>query len=334
MSKIDIDKFIVSLLNQRKYMSDNENHFIKNALKQQGLCVENYEIIRTADALEGYFKEGKWYVCNESCGNHFKKGKNYKVVLDGSVLSIEGESGITYPLVYDDIERFSPFSSKFKVGDWIISRYGRRDIHYIAAITGLDTCPGHLCYVYDNGFSAFIKDADWSFRLWKPEDTTNGDVLALGYDPEKSTIFISKGGTDMFDAHVGVSGGDYFFFDSPCCLAYKNEVHPATKEQLNFLYDKMEDKDVWWDADKKELKIGDNNNEPHDFEKLYYEAAPTSAEEYICTTKKAYSIDVDEMVEEFANSEIGDGRYGTPSAVEVDAYRRGLNDILKKLEGE
>lgn len=45
MSKIDIDKFICSLLKARQFMSDNENAFIIQALKDQGLYFRDGQIV-------------------------------------------------------------------------------------------------------------------------------------------------------------------------------------------------------------------------------------------------------------------------------------------------
>ena len=45
MSKIDIDKFICSFLKARQFMSDNENAFIIQALKDQGLYFRDGQIV-------------------------------------------------------------------------------------------------------------------------------------------------------------------------------------------------------------------------------------------------------------------------------------------------
>ena len=66
MSKIDIDKFIIDLMEQRQFCSDNENIYMLNALKKQNLTIENNEIVEIYKSIIPKFKIGDVIIHNET----------------------------------------------------------------------------------------------------------------------------------------------------------------------------------------------------------------------------------------------------------------------------
>ena len=101
-----------------------------------------------------------------------------------------------------------------------------------------------------------ISHVDEQFNLWTIQDAKPGDVLAYGDNPndchvEVTMIFKSVRNEKSAFTH-------FHFFDdkfrvNDWCDCGKN-AHPATKEQRDFLFQKMKDAGYDWDAEKKELK--------------------------------------------------------------------------------
>ena len=130
---------------------------------------------------------------------------------------------------------------KFKVGDWVVTTYGKAKQIISVDKNGdgytLDDC------VYFSG--------SWCdmYHLWAIEDAKDGDVL---YSPCLSLLWIFKSKDTVYcGCNLNYNDGAFCgegYFERP------TDAIPATKEQRDLLFSKMKEAGYEWDAEKKELK--------------------------------------------------------------------------------
>ena len=131
--------------------------------------------------------------------------------------------------------------SRFHEGEWVVTRYGK--INQVITVDEdgdgftLDDC---------NYFSGSWKD---EYHLWTIQDAKDGDVLVDVYG--NIGIFQKN---DDFDwtsyCSLGINGGFQNFK-----VEHENDkTHPATKEQRDLLFEKMNEAGYEWNDEKKELK--------------------------------------------------------------------------------
>ena len=137
---------------------------------------------------------------------------------------------------------------KFKVGDWIIFN----------GLTLLieEVVQGYYRTVSIGGIhNSYDWDIDNAARLWSIQEAKNGNVLA--YNDGSLTIFhyrLIGLNAGLYMSHVLLT--DKIEFKQTCAIS---NLHPATKEQRDLLFQKMKEVGYIWDYDKKELrKIVDN----------------------------------------------------------------------------
>jgi hypothetical protein len=92
------------------------------------------------------------------------------------------------------------------------------------------------------------------YHLWSIKDAKDGDVLVYN-----NSIFIFNEIYKNCLIYYGIYENDKFYDDK--CYSYLdldtidiNNIHPATKEQRELLFQKMTEAGYKWDTDKKELK--------------------------------------------------------------------------------
>ena len=133
---------------------------------------------------------------------------------------------------------------KFKVNEWVVT--GINDVVQIKAVNN-----GH--YTIDNGMEFNMPYVDRYWHKWTIQDAKDGDVLVLNDE-----VFIYAHRKQLYDiavAHCFVNSGGGFYFDGEFGYIERgNSIHPATKEQRNLLFQKMEEAGYMWDAEKKEPK--------------------------------------------------------------------------------
>ena len=130
---------------------------------------------------------------------------------------------------------------KFKVGDWITN----------GACTIQITSVDDTYYWHDNDcVGGDIESMDKEYHLWTIKDAKDGDVLAI-----KDIVFIfkhmDKTGLSLCMSYCEVIGNSKLGLGFDFSI---NDVHPATKEQRDFLSQKMKEFGYKWNAKKKELK--------------------------------------------------------------------------------
>lgn len=159
---------------------------------------------------------------------------------------------------------------KFKVGDWVVNKFG--DSFHIDSLDKKN-------YQVSNGkgnYNYFPISKQDEMHLWAIQDAKDGDVLVcdinkaeIGGDVEKlpnivSTIFnfkklINTRGYIHSYCHLY----DKRFLGLQSTMYYNSFVYnisPATKEQRDFLFQKIKESGYEWDADKKELFHNQNQN--------------------------------------------------------------------------
>ena len=159
---------------------------------------------------------------------------------------------------------------KFKVGDWVVNKFG--DSFHIDSLDKKN-------YQVSNGkgnYNYFPISKQDEMHLWDIQDAKDGDVLSLSWLEDKNLcekiIIFKKYHSD------GVIG----LYSTPCVEGYGNtfkngkmifnekvpyysktwtcNLHPSTKEQRDFLFQKIKEAGYEWDADKKELFHNQNQN--------------------------------------------------------------------------
>ena len=159
---------------------------------------------------------------------------------------------------------------KFKVGDWVVNKFG--DSFHIDSLDKKN-------YQVSNGkgnYNYFSISKQDEMHLWDIQDAKDGDVLSLSWLEDKNLcekiIIFKKYHSD------GVIG----LYSTPCVEGYGNtfkngkmifnekvpyysktwtcNLHPSTKEQRDFLFQKIKEAGYEWDADKKELFHNQNQN--------------------------------------------------------------------------
>jgi len=164
---------------------------------------------------------------------------------------------------------------KFKVGDWVVYN---RDDYSKEIIQVYDIRDGRYYFTDNIHFSWSIKECDEKCHLWAIQDANDGDVLAT----KKGNPFIydkNRYNNGLAYYYAGLDVNKELTLKSPHhMLAHFGElssVFPATKEQRDLLFQKMEEAGYEWDAEKKELKKTPNSLEECEIEhiehgKYYY----------------------------------------------------------------
>ena len=141
---------------------------------------------------------------------------------------------------------------KFKVGDWVV--YYRNDSSR-EVLQVYDIRDGRYYFTDNVHFSWSVKECDEKSHLWTISDARDGDVIAC----ENGRIGIFKCLNDnLFSSYCFIDNEGWFcgdegqvhMLDTIIC----GEIYPATKEQRDLLFSKMNEAGYEWDAEKKELK--------------------------------------------------------------------------------
>lgn len=150
----------------------------------------------------------------------------------------------------------SKVEPKFHKGDWL--QYRAAKPFFVEEITRQG---------YVNGNSCLPFEWENEIHIWTIEDAKDGDVLVGNYDNCKKPwigIFkcISKDRpTTQFDSYCFINSSHHTF-TTPLSNDFCNQCKghtiryalPATKEQRDVLFQKMNEAGYEWDSEKKKLK--------------------------------------------------------------------------------
>ena len=152
---------------------------------------------------------------------------------------------------------------KFKVGDWITDYTSTFQIIKIE----------DEWYIADDGDKVCFDVIHQYYHLWTIQDAKAGDVLADDYG-----IYIFEK-FDECDKNCFACNGAYQYsekvFECEHMLC-STDVHPATKEQRDLLFQKMKEAGYEWNDEKKELKMAESvqpelpNGEDYGIDSLYH----------------------------------------------------------------
>lgn len=155
---------------------------------------------------------------------------------------------------------------KLKVGSWIITK--DKNVHKDYSICKIVEIENNRYHLENGDYLDIDTLEQYDYYLWTIDDAKDGDVLVDVYG--NIGIFQKN---DDFDwssyCSLGPNGGFR-------CFAIEHELdgsHPATKEQRDLLFKKIEEAGYQWDAKKKELKLLISNG--GDFESNNSKQKPT-----------------------------------------------------------
>lgn len=140
---------------------------------------------------------------------------------------------------------------KFHEGEWITNgEYTWKIVDIKSLHYTLQSQDGNI--VYDS-----ISYVDEQFHSFTIEDAKDGDILVFNKDTNNDTIVIFKNlyNATSFHSYCYVEDGEFFIshYETPDWWR-DGGFQPATKEQRQFLFQKMKDAGYEWDAEKKEPK--------------------------------------------------------------------------------
>ena len=159
-------------------------------------------------------------------------------------------------ITYSESEGYKVVEPKFKNGQWIVWKDKCYKVNYNAC--------GYELFD-ENGWSTSwdYKTIEDNAHIWTIQDAKDGDVLFqdlmdgmtfiyCGINPHMAILYsfiISNDGEDVLPYHIGKPNTGIGNIEEN-----KNIIYPATKEQRDFLFQKMKEAGYEWDAEKKELK--------------------------------------------------------------------------------
>ena len=148
------------------------------------------------------------------------------------------------------LDNANKIESKFMVGDWVIQEN-------IGVYKVIEICKSWYEVIdsEDNHYSISF-DKECMCHLWTIEDAKEGDVLSYVTDEEDLWIMIYWSLYKPYKGHVHYHAllvNNDFSDKGTCCIDI-DYLKPATKEQQDFLFQKMKEAGYEWNAEKKVLK--------------------------------------------------------------------------------
>lgn len=152
--------------------------------------------------------------------------------------------------IYHSADNVKP---KFKVGDWIACKG-----FHPALILNIDKDKYEIKFTDIDSIGFHNIDlVDRHFHIWTIQDAEDGDILVCG-DKVNDYPFIFHNLTEELNprSYCGVGKSLLFQYNDENCGFWcnSNEVRPATKEQRDFLFQKMKEAGYEWDNENKTIK--------------------------------------------------------------------------------
>lgn len=145
--------------------------------------------------------------------------------------------------------RHDKVEPKFRVGDYI----KHNKANFICKIISVNSGSYYVENIETNG-GIELFDAEQNFHSWTIKDAKDGDVLIAS----DGSIFLFAGAYDSAcKFYVALTACNNVITDKEVESGFwetSRAVHPATKEQRDFLFQKMKEAGYEWEAGKKELK--------------------------------------------------------------------------------
>lgn len=228
--------------------------------------IEKFMMNTNADNLE--VKKGKTYICIEDWkkrGTSFTKGKIYVCHKDRCMYDDFGaEKASVGKLFRLATKEEIKTSKKFRKGDWVVLHIeGKYNI--TAQIKDIEVTSDKETryWISNNKLKIRWFDNKSIARKWNINfDAKDGDILCTYEWGEPKIVFILKGNPHPLNTCVL----RYYCFynimyphfdpgiEKGCLAPEPDEVFPATKEQTDLLFEKIQDADYTWNAENKTLE--------------------------------------------------------------------------------
>ena len=166
---------------------------------------------------------------------------------------------------------------KFHAGEWIVENTDTSTWLITKVFTTEENVTAYNM-INQEGRTLTIgsHNIDYHHHLWTIKDAKAGDVLFIEIDA--STCIFKKFEENLLYSYI-ISDGKLLIEDSHYYYETSDNVHPATKEQRDLLFQKMKEAGYEWDFEKKELKKIENKNPLlSDFFKAEYERGKADAQ--------------------------------------------------------
>ena len=164
------------------------------------------------------------------------------------IINENGELADEYKIEQGEQKPVDKIEQNFKAGDWVVcGQYG--------VPCQIESIKDGR-YYFTSGIGIPVESVNIDYHLWTIQDAKDGDVLAI----DDGNIFVFDGTVeeDKYPfAYYGLTRRRFESYDRRLPFTHNN-VHPATKEQRDILFQKMKEACYEWDDEKKELK----KNEP------------------------------------------------------------------------
>ena len=214
-----------------------------NAPKEYGKSEDEETRKEIIEFIKSSFPVGKnnrWVTWLEKQGepadmlkNYFKNTPKEQLEKDFEELKVYNNLGVD---VTTDVK------PKFKVGDWVTN--------------GID-CTFQIASIEDGIYydtddcGTDIESTEKTYHLWTIADTKDGDVLV---DVRKKPMLFKKVVGGIANLYGDINDYGHFYPNTSCSI--HAIVSPATKEQRDLLFQKMEEEGYSWNAEKKVLIKG------------------------------------------------------------------------------
>lgn len=147
---------------------------------------------------------------------------------------------------------------RFNVGDWVIFTTSGN----LYQVEKKENCEYTLKDIHGGSFCVSFSNEEL-IREWTIEDARDGDVLSLYTEYKGNKItqiciiekyageYVGCSNMHTFKIYAGVNWANNLQIGKHMGCS---DIHPATKEQRDLLFQKIKEAGYEWDADKKELK--------------------------------------------------------------------------------
>jgi len=149
---------------------------------------------------------------------------------------------------------------KFKVGDWAAA--DRINFRSPTKIVDISDTEYRVEDTKGNSGMPKIDYFDSRYHLWSIADAKDGDVLISACN--HPFIYNGNNNSSLVGGYCGIATASGFKISTEECRWTENiNIHPATKEQQNYLFQKMREAGYMWDSYTKSVFCSINRN-PND----------------------------------------------------------------------
>jgi hypothetical protein len=172
-----------------------------------------------------------------------KKELESKYVVDNIVNDVMADKAFAWLERQGENKPDDTVEPKFKVGDWVIA--GKDKAKQVTNVELIVADEYGYTLEDETYFTGSWAD---SYRLWTIQDAKAGNILVDCYN---NVCIFKNGDNDIWQSlgYLGSYSNEFVCngFHSSC------SCHPATKEQRDLLFQKMNEAGYEWDDEKKEL---------------------------------------------------------------------------------